>query len=277
MKTRASTARQRSASVRPARKAERAIGQAAEAVDHPRLEIGGQRQRRRHAADEHGFEEDPRHHVVDVVDPGNMDGPAEHVAEQEQDDRRLYEGHEEQLGRADDPEEIPLRDALDVANGKPSVSGAAQLGRRLRHGKISHRWIPTVMVAARRRGPGGPCPVSERKTSSSDGRRIPRSSSAMPSSSMARPAAISTLAPPLIGSADLIEICGPARGEALPRPATSEDSPARDRSGSLRGPPRRCHPSGPSARPPFPGPRPVRHPSRRSRSPDARPLPCTGS
>jgi hypothetical protein len=87
------------------------------------LEIRGQGQGRRHAPDEHGFEENPRNHIVDVIDPRDMDGPTEHIAEQQKNDRWLYERHEEQLGGTDDTKEIPLGDALHVAHGEPEREG----------------------------------------------------------------------------------------------------------------------------------------------------------
>ena len=100
-------------------------GEAPEAVDHPCFEILGQGKSGGHAADQHSLEEDPRHDEVDVIDPWNVDGPSEHVAEEQQDDRGLHDRNEQQLGRPDNPQEIPPGDAADVAHGQ---------ARRERHG-----------------------------------------------------------------------------------------------------------------------------------------------
>ena len=54
----------------------------------------------------------------DIVEPGNADSSAQYVAEEQQDDGGLDDRHEQQLGRADDPQQVAPGDALDVADGE---------------------------------------------------------------------------------------------------------------------------------------------------------------
>ena len=173
-------------------------GQASEPVDHARLEVLGKGERGGHSADEHRLKEDRRDDVVHVIEPRDVDGPPEHVAEQKQDDRRLHDRHGQQLWCADDAEQVPLGHPHEVPK-RQAAGSWRDLGTESLNSEITHRWSPRLSagpVVRRVRRDG---PVKERNTSSSEGRRIPRSSRAMPPSSSARPAAMSTFALPLTG------------------------------------------------------------------------------
>ena len=122
--------------------------------------------------------EDARHQVLGVAGAaGQRDGAAEHDREQQHEHDRLQDGEDGQLG---DP-----RDALEVAPGDASghrrrPGAAPPAGARCR------RLLMVRPPRRPRRGSGGSTPrprrprptwpVSDRKTSSSVGRRMPMSS-----------------------------------------------------------------------------------------------------
>ena len=108
-----------------------------ETVDHASLKVLGQGQRGGHPPDQYRLQEDAGDDVVDIVDTGDLDGSSEHVSEQQQDDRGLDDGHEQQLRGADDPQEVASGDTFDVAEGEPG----SERGRLLQQplgGQVSH-------------------------------------------------------------------------------------------------------------------------------------------
>ena len=145
----------------------------------------------------------------DVVEvPAGVDGPAEHVAEHEQEQGALDAAHEEDLRRAEELQDGAPRGG-DRGGGEAGAGrGVLPLGARAVVVSAAAGTVPSkevvVMVcsvqAAAAASSSGPSlsmgwPVRPRKTSSRVGRRSPMSSEVMPPSSSRRTTVLSWLAP----------------------------------------------------------------------------------
>src|SRR5205814_1535682 len=118
--------------------------------------------------------EDPGHQVLLVVHPRDLDGPAEHVREQQHEHDGLDRREDQQIGDPLDLDQIALRH-------DPAV-----VQRRGDQGHCSSS-VPTDS------------PVNFRNTSSSVARWMPRSTGSIPATSSCRTTSMSAPAPPLTG------------------------------------------------------------------------------
>ena len=147
--------------------------------------------------EDQGLHKDASHEVVDVARSLDVDRATEHKAEQQHEDDRLDRDVEQQLWRAGDVQDIPLRPSTEH---RPGPSGSVR-----RRPPAARR--PLGCTPSRNRGFGdhaASCsdsarwPVSARKTSSRVGRCRPASSSSIPSpcsanvTSVSRPGRAST-------------------------------------------------------------------------------------
>src|SRR3984957_2940074 len=92
-------------------------GQGPEPLDEALLQVLGQSDAGLHRAEGHRLHEDPRHQVVHVAGAGDVDGPAEHVAEQQHEHDGLHGGEEQGLGDPGVAEDVPLGDGQRVRDG----------------------------------------------------------------------------------------------------------------------------------------------------------------
>ena len=172
--------RARSASVRPARTAERDIGRERNRSRKPVLQVGRKADGGADGAEDGGLDEYAGHQVVDVAYVGDLDGAAEDVAKQEHEDHRLDRREDGQLGHASVGEEVAAGHGQDVGGGAGELLDAVTLdGLRRREGGNCHFesllsagsrlvsslcWLPSPSPSAR-------LPVSSRNTSSRLGSR----------------------------------------------------------------------------------------------------------
>ena len=94
--------------VRPASTAERAMGSARNRSMRPFCRSSARPMLVLTEPNDHRLHEDARHQVVDVVVPGIVDGPAEHVAEQQHEHDRLHAREEDRLRDARVVDEVAL-------------------------------------------------------------------------------------------------------------------------------------------------------------------------
>src|SRR5207302_1937987 len=127
-------------------------------------------------AEYHRLDHDPGHQEVDVVHPrrqGPLDGPAEHVGEQEHEHHRLHGREHDEVGHPQVLDEVAPGDGHGVGRGQ---------------GGCGHAACPAVGSATR--------PVRARNTSSSVGLCTLRSASSIPSRSRRRTTSTTTEASP---------------------------------------------------------------------------------
>src|SRR5579884_784498 len=91
--------------------------QGTEALDQTLVQVLGQAHAGAHRAEGDGLHEDAGHHVVDVVEAGDLDGPAEHVAEQQHEHDRLHRQEEQRLRRSGVADQVALGDGQSVDQG----------------------------------------------------------------------------------------------------------------------------------------------------------------
>src|SRR5712691_8279010 len=181
-------------------------GQRPEPVDDALAHVLGQADRGGGGAEHDRLHDDPRDQEVDVADPGDVDGAAEDVAEQQHEHDRLDGGEDQQLGGAGDVGQVATGDDQGVGeDGRAREPDRLDRGQALRlrwreggdgrdggHAALRAGWgVRGVVVsgAARSSSPV-PRPVSDRNTSSSEGRRSPRSTGTIPAVSRMRRATI---------------------------------------------------------------------------------------
>ena len=164
--------------------------QRAQPVDHAALEVVGDADARPHRRERHRLDEHGRDDEVLVADrPVDRGHRPEHEGEEDQLHQRLDRAEHDQLRVAQHAAQVATGDEPDVGEDPRRRERGALLG-----GALAHR--------ERDRGVGheaflcsAACPVSFRKTSSSDGRRRVRSASSRPTPSSARTASVSATAP----------------------------------------------------------------------------------
>ena len=196
------TLRQRSAIVRPASTAERAIGRERRRSMRPLPRSSASPTAVCTAPKATTWAKIAGHQVVDVVDARNVDGAAEHVAEHQDEQQRLDRGEHEELRHPPDREQVAPGHRQDVAHAEAHASQPAQgEGKRSRDGGGRHAH-DLLLAAARVGGLVGRFglgaarrPVRARNTSSREGSRTAAAAGSMPSASRARTAAISACVP----------------------------------------------------------------------------------
>src|SRR5712692_124626 len=181
-------------------------GQGPEPVDDAFAHVLGQADRGGGGAEHDRLHDDARDQVVHVADPRDVDGAAEDVAEQQHEHDRLDGGEDQQLGGAGDAGQVTAGDDHGVGeDGRAREPDGLDRGQPLRlrwrqggagrdggHAALrAGRGVRGVVVSGAARSSSPVLrPVSDRNTSSSEGRRSPRSTGTIPAVSRRRRAAI---------------------------------------------------------------------------------------